>query len=246
MKNIQNEPAKRKQRFFSHGKKPPKGYNPKATPSEKSLWAYWMQAIEPNNSAIDAAFPGYHPLWVQRSQRLTVSGEQFKFFRQYLLGISQKQCAAYLRVTLRIIQAWEQNRVPVPFMAFELLRLVYEGSTFKLSHPDWDGWFIEPKSGKLVSPDRGDLSFSPAELSYVRETYSSKTNLEADNDRLRAEVAALKTELEELRSLINNDGLLDELHLMKDHIAAMLEKVGSTTAKVYQFPSFDQPKVITA
>lgn len=76
-------------------KKPTKDYNPKAIPSEKSQWAYWMQAIEPCDPAIDEAFPGYHPLWVQRSQRLSASGNQFKYFRQHLLCITQKQCAAY-------------------------------------------------------------------------------------------------------------------------------------------------------
>ncbi len=214
---------------------------PQAYPSNESQWAYWMQAIEPADRALNEAFPGYHPLWVQQSQRLAVSGEQFKYFRQQLLSITQKQCAAYLRVKIRTVQAWEQGREPVPFMAFELLRLVYEGATFKLSHPAWDGWFVE-KSGRLVSPDRGKLSFAPFELSYVRETYSSKANLEADNAQLRAEVEALKQEAEYLREFISSDGLLNELQSMKKQLESMLENIGSTTAKVYQFPSLNQAR----
>jgi hypothetical protein len=231
-----------KQRFFSHGKRPPKGYNPKAVPSEKSQWAYWMQAIEPRDPAIDKAFPGYHPLWVQRSQRLSASGEQFKYFRQHLLCITQKQCAAYLRVKLHAVQAWEQNRKPIPFMAFELLRLVFESATFKLSHKDWDGWFIEPKTGQLVSPDRGDLAFTPATLSYVPDAYRRMGNAEAEIPRLRAEISALKAEADELRGIIHRGGLVEEIHGIKAQLETLLNNIGETTAKVYPFPNIDQPR----
>ena len=241
MQNIQTSinKSKKKPTFYKRGVKPSKPLAP--YPSEKSQWAYWMQAIEPTDPAIQEAFPGYHPLWIQRSQRLAVSGVQFAYFRKHLLAITQKQCASYLRVKTHVVQAWEQGRDPVPFMAFELLRLVYEGATFKLSHKDWDGWFID-QSGKLVSPDRGKLSFSPGELSYVRETYNSKANTEAENDRLRAEISALKTEAAELRAFIQNGAMLNELHSMKNQLEAMLESIGSTTAKVYQFPPVDHSR----
>jgi DNA-binding transcriptional regulator YiaG len=242
MQNIQIsiEKRKRKTRFFKHGVKPKK---PKASyPSEKSRWAYWMQAIEPDHPAINAAFPEYHPLWIQHSQRLQVTGEQFQFFRKHLLAITQKQSAAYLRVKLHLVQAWEQGREPVPFMAFEILRLVFESATFKLSHPEWDGWFIDRQTGKLVSPDRGNLSFSPVELSCVRENYGSKDRLQAENDRLHAEVSALQQEAAELRDFIRNGDFLAELHDMKTQLETMLASIGSTTAKVYQFPQPEQPK----
>lgn len=244
MQNIQSSTAKRKQRLYKHGVRP--SPRPDVHPGDKSQWSYWMQAIEPTDPAINEAFPGYHPLWVQRSQRLTVSGEQFQFFRKYLLAITQKQCAAYLRVKLHAVQAWEQGRTPVPFMAFELLRLVFESATFKLSHKEWDGWFID-NSGKLVSPDRGGLSFSPKDFSYVPDVYRRMGVAETENARLRAEVSALQQEAAELRDFIQSNGLLNELHSMKTQLEAMLASIGSTTAKVYQFPSLDQPrKVATA
>lgn len=244
MQNIQTCTQKRKPQFYWHGVKPSKAKP--AYPSEKSQWAYWMQAIEPTDPAINEAFPGFHPIWVQESQRLHVTGEQFQYFRKYLLAISQKQCAAYLRVKPHRVQAWEQGRQPVPFMAFELLRLVYEGATFKLSHPDWDGWFIDRRSGKLVSPDRGDLSFSPFELSYICETYASKANAEAENERLRMEIATLKAELDELRDLYQSGGATEQLHDIKSQLETMLASIGEATSKIYQFPILNQTRKAAA
>lgn len=217
-------------------------------PSDKSLWAYFMQGMEePSDTAINEAFPGHHPLWVQDSQKLKVSGERFKYFRQHLLNITQQQCAAYLRIKLYTLRAWEQGREQVPFMAFELLRVVYEGANFKLSHPAWDGWFIERKTGRLVSPDRGNLSFTPHEFSYIRETHRHKTILEQDNQRLSEQIKAMQDEMEALRAIADSGALLDELHTMRSQLEAMLSSISSTTAKVYPFPQPDQPrKVATA
>lgn len=200
-----------------HTKKKPHPY-----PNDKTLWAYFMQGMEePTDTAINEAFPGYHPLWVQHSQRRKVSGEQLKYFRQHLLQITQRQCAAYLRIKLYVLQAWEQGREAVPFMAFELLRVVYESTAFKLSHPDWAGWFIDPK-GRLVSPDRGSLFFMPHELSYIRETHRHKTLLLEENEQLKAELAALKRPPE-----------TEQTDLARE------------SAKVYQFPAIHR-KVVEA
>ncbi len=197
--------------------KHPHERKPHPYPNDKTLWAYFMQGMEePTDKAINEAFPGYHPPWVQGSHKRKVSGEQFKYCRQHLLNITQRQCAAYLRIKLHVLQAWEQDREPVPFMAFELLRVVYESTDFKLSHPDWAGWFIDPK-GRLVSPDRGNLFFTPHEFSYIRETHRFKTMLLEENEQLKKELAALKQKPE-----------------------AVPEKPAQPAAKIYPFPAINR------
>lgn len=77
-----------------------------------------MQAIEPTSKTIDPAFPGYHPLWVQDSQRLAITPSSFTYMRRDMLNISQAKIAAYLRVSVKTISAWEAGRKNIPFMAF--------------------------------------------------------------------------------------------------------------------------------
>jgi transcriptional regulator with XRE-family HTH domain len=202
-------------------------------PSEATRWAYWMQAIEPNSEAINEAFPGYHPLWVQRSQAKTVSPEQFKWIRRYLLGVSRKQCAAYLRVGESTIRRWECGLTPVPFMAFELLRLVYDSVTFKVSHPAWDGWFIS-RDGGFVSPTVGKLNFTPEQLNHVPQLMNWNANL-------RAEVEALKTQLDEahaentrLREMFVSQGVVDEIDTIKNRLGELFGQLN--TARIFKLP----------
>ena len=79
-------------------------------PSEKTRWAYFMQAIEPKSEAINKAFPGYHPQWVQLSQQLTIAPENFINLRR-AVGLSRKQCAAYLRTSLTTVARWERGKI---------------------------------------------------------------------------------------------------------------------------------------
>lgn len=197
-------------------------------PNKSTLWAYFMQAIEPRSQKLNEAFPEFHPMWVVKSQKLDATAEQFKFMRQHLMRVTQKQCAAFMRVKLWVIQAWEQGKQPVPFIAIELLRLVTESADFRLSNEHWQGWFIT-QDGHLVTPDRGNLSFTPADLSYIRETHQAKSIYEAENIRLRAEIAPLKAEITELRELNGNDGLLlNELQQMESRLAEIAANFSSS------------------
>jgi DNA-binding transcriptional regulator YiaG len=192
----------------------------RAYPNKETLWSYFMQAIEPSSEAINKAFPEYHPMWVIQSQRLVLGAEQFKYLRKELLGISQEQCAAYMRVSLSSVRAWEKGSIQVPFMAVELLRLVYESPEFRLSHNHWQGWFIN-RDGRLVSPDSRDLAFAPHELSYIRETHRDKALYELENQKLRAEVEHLRAENAEL-TLGNEDlRLVEELKLIEKRLCEL-------------------------
>jgi len=139
--------------------------------TEKTRWAYYMQAIEPRDPKINEAFPDYHPMWIIQSQDMQVTGAKFKYMRDTILGMSIDQCAAYLRLDRVTIYRYEGDRARIPFSAFELLRVLFESAQFRMSHKSWDGWFIS-KEGKLVSPDVGRLSFTPVDLSSIRPIHA--------------------------------------------------------------------------
>lgn len=203
-----------------------KSSKPRLYPNKETQWSCFMQAIEPNNVVINTAFPEYQPMWVIQSQRKTVSATNFKYMREYMLNMTVEQCAAYLRIHRTTINRWENGESTIPFMAFELLRLVFESANFRLSHKNWQGWFIN-QDGRLVSPDRGNLSFSSDELSFIRESHQVKAMYESENTKLRKEIEPLRAEIAELRALTGNDGLLDELKAIEARLAELSSRVGS-------------------
>lgn len=201
-------------------------------PSDETRWAYWMQAIEPKNEAINRAFPGYHPGWVQRSQRATVNADGFVFLRMYLLNLNQEKTAAYLRVSVRQVRAWESGAEPVPFMAFELLRLVYESAAFRLSHAQWDGWFIN-EEGCFVSPDVGRLAVRPEDFTALQYMRSELETHRAQVKKLQEEIAAQVEENTRLRTLFLSQGVIDELRVIQSRVNGLLD--GIATAEVIPF-----------
>ena len=197
---------------------------PTQYPNNNTLMAYFMQAIEPNSEEINKAFPGYHPLWVQRSQKLSPSGTQFAHYRQNCLSMTQMQCAAYLRVSVRQIKLWELDRQSVPFMAFELLRLVHESAHFRLSHQDWAGWFIS-ENGRLVCPERGNLSFEPMDLTMVRDVQNANRVYLSECKKAQAKVADLEEELAALKTVNYEDELLTEVSDIHLKIKVLLNRM---------------------
>lgn len=159
-----------------------------------------MQAIQPTNKEINLAFPDYHPMWLIQSQNKTVSGQNFKLMREHMFQMTVEQCAAYLRVNRTTINRWEAESADIPFSAFELLRVVFESANFKMSANSWQGWFIN-SDGRLVSPDRGNLSFSPNDLSLIRETHQA-------NAAYRMEIERLKSEVNQLCKEINDEKIV--------------------------------------
>ena len=129
-----------------------------------------------------------------KSQKKTVSGENFKLIREHMVRMSREECAAYLRVHVATLRKWESGTIPVPFAVFELLRLLFENVQFKLSHDSWQGWFIN-SHGKLVSPERGNLSFSPSDLSFIRETHQANEIYRSEIKRLEQENKKLNLQL---------------------------------------------------
>lgn len=200
--------------------------------SDKTRWSYWMQAIEPTDPAIEDAFPGYHPLWVQLSQQFTVGPASLKHLRRHCLTITQAQAAAYLRVKLRDYQTWERGHKPVPFMAFELLRIVFESTAYRLSQARWDGWFFG-KDGRLVSPDVGSLEVGPEDfiaLVFLRGELDAHRQQSA---HLREEITALEAENARIRQMYRDQGVTRELEAMQDRLDGLLASI--RTAQVIPF-----------
>jgi hypothetical protein len=216
---------------------------PARGPSDKTRWAYWMQAIEPTDPAVDDAFPGYHPLWVQQSQRLTVGPINLKHLRRHCLAITQAQAAAYLRVNLRHYQAWERGDKPAPFMAFELLRIVFESAANRLSHAKWDGWHFD-QEGNLVSPDVGRLAVGPEDftaLVFLRGELEAHRLTAAS---LKAEIAELEAENQRLRKMFRENAITTELESMQARLGDLLASI--KTAQVIPFPSHQARKEAAA
>ena len=200
-------------------------------PSEKTRWAYWMQAIEPNSEDLNRAFPDYHPQWVQMSQQLTIAGVLFKGMR-WLLGMTPEQCAGYLRVSVNTIFRWEDDKAKVPFACFELLRVVSETVRFKMSHPSWDGWFIN-YHGVLHSSDIGGKGFTPEQLILATMTRSDAALLRNDVKKLQSQLDAAMAENTSLREMFLDNGVTDEVASMQEKINALMTRINA--ARVIPF-----------
>ncbi|MGD9786319.1 MAG: hypothetical protein AB7U30_00030 [Sulfuricellaceae bacterium] len=199
-----------------------------------------MQAIEPTDPTINQVFPGYHPQWVMQSQKMTIGPENFRLLREWMLGMNTEECGAYLRVAPSTVRRWEAGTVPVPFTAFELLRLVYESVHFRLSGHDWAGWFIG-ENGRLVSPDIGGLDVSPQDVNAIPGLLREIGQLKAENAELAAKLAQAQEENTRLRGQYVSQGVVDEITDMQERLADLLGRLN--TAKVYNFP---QPKEAAA
>lgn len=201
-------------------------------PSDKTRWAYWMQAIEPTNPAIEEAFPGYHPLWVQESQRIQVAPKSFHHLRRYCLNASRAKVAAYLRVSVRTVQRWENGDAPIPFAAFEVLRLVFESTARRLSHAKWDGWFIG-QDGRFVSPEVGRLDVGPEDFTALVFLRGELDAHRQQSARLKEEIAALEAENTRIRGMYREQGVTQELEAMQDRLDGLLASI--RTAQVLPF-----------
>lgn len=83
--------------------------------------------------------------------------EQFHVER-LTAGLTQKQAAEYLGVSLRSVRNWERGVNRIPFPAFKLVRMRAKA----IVHVEgWDGWRFA-RDGALVTPD--GRSFLPWEL----------------------------------------------------------------------------------
>lgn len=203
--------------------------------SVKTRRAYWLEAIDPASEALNEAFPDYHPQWVRQSQMITVGVANFIKMR-LTLGMTRKQCAAYLRVNYESLARWERGLLPVPFAAFELLRLVQESIKFKMSHVKWDGWLMSD-DGVLHSPDVGGKGFTPEILNLSTMTRNEAALLRKDVAQLQDQLDAATTENTALRGMLLDKGITDEMATMQEKINALMARIN--TARILPFPALE-------
>lgn len=215
-------------------------------PSKESRWAYYMQAIEPKSEALNREFPGYHPQWLQMSQRFTFSADAFKVMRESL-GLSVPQCAAYLRIHERTIRRWESGSgtCKLPFMAFELLRIIRDSFLFKMKHPNWDGWFVSSQ-GVLVSPKLRNAQFTPEHLEWIAWQGTEAANLQREVNRLQRELDAAEEENTKLRQMFVAQGVVDELAAMQNTISDLMDRIATARVIPFHTPNLDHTKEIAA
>lgn len=83
--------------------------------------------------------------------------ERFRLER-LTAGLTQKQAAEYLGVSLRSVRNWEHGCNRVPYPAFKLVRMRAKA----IVHAEgWEGWRFA-RDGALVTPD--GRTFQPWEL----------------------------------------------------------------------------------
>lgn len=180
------------------------------------------------------------PQWLEESQNQQTCGhENFKLRRVHILRMSEQQLATWLKVTMAQVTRWENGKSPIPFAVFEAMRLLAESITYQRQNDTWAGWRFS-KFGELVSPD-GTLIFTVDRLMAVANSFRMAGYLEVDNQRLshelqqaQQEVEALKQENEHLREMVANDGVLSELHTIKNQVETLLNQVDR--GRVYAFP----------
>lgn len=163
-----------------------------------------------------------------------ITPQEFGYLVQ-ALGMTAEDCAAYLRVSMATVRAWEAGDEAIPFAAFWLLRLTIQADRFNTRFPEWEGWVIAddgPDAGKLIDANRSH-AFTPQEIACFPRAWHqvSRSNLRAE--KLQAELDQATAENTRLRQLFNAQGVTTELRQMQDKLTAMLDNIG--TAEIIEY-----------
>ena len=74
---------------------------------------------------------------------------------RFTLGLTIRDCAALLRVSVRTVANWEAARSRIPYSAYKLMRVLRGG---KLLGPDWTGFQV--RADVLATPEGRELRSS--------------------------------------------------------------------------------------
>jgi transcriptional regulator with XRE-family HTH domain len=100
-----------------------------------------------------------------RSRCAHVDLERF-YLERRTAGLTQREAAAYLGVSLRTLRNWERGTFSIPYPAFKLVRMRAGGIVHA---PGWEDWRFD-RQGALWSPD--GRSFKSWELHQLRLVFS--------------------------------------------------------------------------
>jgi transcriptional regulator with XRE-family HTH domain len=101
----------------------------------------------------------------RRPRFMPVDRETF-YVERRTAGLTRKETADYLGVTVRTIRNWENGSARIPYPAFKLVRMRAGGI---VQDPGWDGWRFG-RGGALYSPC--GCSFESWELYNIRHVFS--------------------------------------------------------------------------
>ncbi|GEM_PF-2644292 len=182
------------------------------------------------------------PQWQIDAERvIIITPREFSFLVQ-TLGMTAEDCAAYLRVTVATIRAWEVGDESIPFSAFWLLRLTFQANRFNAKFPQWEGWVIAeegPDAGKLVAANRS-AAFTPQEIDCIPRAWHQASFHALRAEKFQAELDEARAENTRLRQLFSTQGLTTELRLMQERLSAVLTSIGTAEIIDYRPTSVGQ------
>lgn len=175
------------------------------------------------------------PQWQIDAERvIIVTPQEFGYLVQ-ALGMTAEDCAAYLRVSVATVRAWECGDETIPFSAYWLLRLTIKADRFNTRFPEWEGWAIAddgPDAGKLIDAHRS-AAFTPQEIACIPSAWHQASFHALRADKLQAALDQATAENTRLRQLFNAQGVTAELRQMQDKLTAMLDSIG--TAEIIDY-----------
>lgn len=171
---------------------------------------------------------------------IIVTPQEFGYLVQ-ALDMTAEDCAAYLRVSVSTVRAWECGDEAIPFSAYWLLRLTIKADRFNTRFPEWEGWVIAedgPDAGKLIAANRS-YAFTPQEIACFPGAWHQVSVSDLRAEKLQAKLDQATAENTRLRQLYQAQGVTRELRRMQERIGALLEGVG--TAELIDFQSSTPP-----
>lgn len=116
----------------------------------------------------------------RRPSFVHVDREAF-YLERRTAGLTRKDAAHFLGVTVRTLRNWENGANRIPYPAFRLIRMRAGGIVHA---PGWDGWRFG-RDGALFSPE--GRSFQPWELQQLRLVFSMAEHFRQQQANKRAD-----------------------------------------------------------
>ena len=176
-----------------------------------------------------------------------ITADSFRFLRQTIMGMTQGECAEFLRVSQATVSSWEHGYGRIPFSAYYMLVMVTKTPNFRFANEQWAGWKIEVEYDWLnkfkpiayLKNEKEKISLTPNELLYVRQHLSLGASAMEQVEELRSKLDAAIAENNRLRQMFRENGVTAEVEAMQDKIAALLE--GIRTAKIIDLGAYLKP-----
>ena len=166
--------------------------------------------------------------WLDSMESREVSAEQFRLWRTQAVFMNQTHAAAFFRVPIPTITAWEKGRETIPYAVAFMMRWAWNCDEVRLSRPGFHDWAIyydsRTKEPKLYSKTFA-VEFSAANLTYYAQAMGRLSSVEFERDKLKEKVEALQVENTKLREMFKSQAVTGELREMQSRIGSLLERI---------------------